>query len=482
MATRTNPLVSAAVLASAAAIAVATPAIAPSVQLPSPHALQAAKVQLATFSDLLSVSATDWSNVFFGGYGEAISPNQDPDFDWAAAYVSPFTRCNFNCTVSGPSGIGYLALDALIDGNGSGYAPVLKDPTKPYNDTTNPYVGGYPTWSVSAVNYYFEGGPGPGTAYLVASPFGNPKSPLYNPTVAGLIMQVFQGLPVLTNYYVAGLDAIAKLAKQVPTVGPYIYGAINAYLGPQTADPQFGDWGYAAGLSGILRYVSDVVTTGGNPYPPYGPTPPAASGSAASVATLAAAAVPAAASAVAAPKVETVAESAPAARAAKDTAPAVSEVEVSAPADSAPADSSPAVSAPVVSKPESAPEVGEAKASAPAAVDTPPVSTPEVKAAEEPSVPEVKPSTPAADSAPEAGELSSRELKNLEKETAKAESSSADTASESKSGVSDSKAGGSDAKAGASEAPAGASEAVASDAKAGGSDAGSGTDAGDSAK
>jgi hypothetical protein len=477
MATRTNPLVSAVVLASAAAVAVATPAIAPSVQLPSPHALQAAKVQLATFADLLSITAEDWTNVVFVGYGEAISPNQDPDFDWAASYnnlsVNPFEQCDFSCTVPGISGVGYLALDALFNGNGTGYAPILEDPTKPYNETTNPYVGGYPTWSVGAINYFFEAGAGSGTAYLVAQPFGDPKSPLYNPAVAQIITQAFNGLENVTNIYVAGLTALATLALQVPTVGPYVYGAINSYLGPNTSDEIWGDYLYFGGLTGVLKYVADVIATGGNPYPPYGPQPTAA--------TLAAAAVPAAAaSVVAAPKVE----AAPA-----EAAPATGLAKVSAPEASAP-ESTPAadveVSAPAVSEVKvSAPAVSETKASAPAAVEVSvPVSTPapEVKpVVEAPSVPDVTPSAPVADSTP-------APVKDLGKEIEKAETASAGTASEPKSDASDSKAGGSDAKTGASEvkvsAPAATSSASestsgASDAKAGTSDATSGaSDAG----
>ena len=470
MATRTNPLVSAAVLASAAAIAVASPALAPSVQMPSPHALAAAKVQLANFQDFLSITAEDWSNVVFGGYGEAISPNQLPSFDWAASYVS--TNCDFNCKVPGISGVAYLALDSLINGNGTGYAPVLKDPKLPYNEKTNPYVGGYPTWSVSAVNYYFEGGAGPGTAYLLSSPFGDPKSPLYNPTIAGIITQAFQGAANVTIFYDAALTALAQLALQVPTVGPYVYGAINAYLGPATTDKYFGYWGYSAGLSGILRYVTDVITTGGNPYPPYGPQSAAA--------TLAAAAVPAAAaSVVEAPKVAAPAEAAPATRLAKVSSSAASAPESTPAVDvkvSAPAVSDVKVSAPVVS---------ETKVSAPAAVEVS-APAPEVKpVVEAPSVPDVKPSAPVADNTPAAP----APVKDLGKEIAKTESSSTSTASVPKSDASDSKAGGSDAKTGvsdvkvstpaatssASESTSGASDAKAgtSDAKSGASDAGS---------
>ena len=63
MATRTKSLVSAATLASAAAVAVAGTAIVPSLNLPTPHAPSAAKVQLATFADVLSVPAVEWTDL-----------------------------------------------------------------------------------------------------------------------------------------------------------------------------------------------------------------------------------------------------------------------------------------------------------------------------------------------------------------------------------------------------------------------------------
>jgi hypothetical protein len=462
MATRTNPLVSAAVLASAAAIAVATPAIMPSVQVPSPHALQAAQVQLATFADLLSITALDYDTILFNGYGEAISPNQDTNFDPLAPYVGPFTGCDFNCTVPGVSGVLYVVLDALFNGNDTGYAPVLEDPSKPYNEQTNPYVGGYPTWSVGPVNYLFEGGWGSGLQALVTQPFVDPTNSLYNPTVAGLIAQAFQGVgPNLTNLYVTALQTISVLALQLPGVGQYAYGGIQAYLGYP---------GYPQGLSGILKYVTEVIAGGGvNPIPT-----PVFEGAAASVATLAAA--PAAAASVEAPKVAAPAESAPATGLAKVNPAAAGDVKVSAPADTK-VESAPAVSEVKVS----VPDVSESKVSAPAAVDTPSVSAPEDKPVVAPSVPEVTPSAPAVGTTP---------VKDLGKEIAKAEAAVA-AVSEPKADVSDSKSGGSDAKVSTPEAtssiadatPAGPEvKADASDAKAGGSDAASTKDAGDGAE
>ena len=437
MATRTKPLLSAVSLASAAAIAVATPAIVPSVSTFSPHALSAAKVQLATFADLLSITPEDWNNVLFDGYGGAISPFGDPDFDWAAAFISPFVACDFDCLVNGPSGIAYLALDALINGNGTGYTNVLADPSKLYQpDPTKPnyndYVKGNATWSVSAVNYFFEGGAGPGFAYLLAQPFGDQDSPLYNPTIAGLIVQAFNGLSSLTNYYIAAVDSVSKLAANVPLVGPYVYGALQAYLGPATSDEFFGAWGYFAGLSGILRYVTDVILTGGNPLPPYGDAVEAgaATRSAAAVTPAVVEATPvlevskpeAATEAGPAPEVAEVAE-------VKDSTPAVDAPEstpaVDAP-ESTPAAETPAVDTPAVSVPDSTPAEPEVK----------PVATPAAGAADEAEAPAPKTrKRPVRDAVEKVGKQLSAALGGS-KAKAAADAGGADTAPSSADDVS----------------------------------------------
>lgn len=275
MATRTKPLITAAALASAAAIVVASPAIAPYVT-PTPTALSAAQVDLTSFATLMSLTSEEYVNAYFAGYGYLLSANQPLDPDWGAAFVG--TQCDFDCAVVGPSGVAYMALDALINGN---------TPTTPYADV-----------QVGAVNYYFEGGASPGTQWLVSAPFANPASPLYNTTIAGAIALAFQGGYALTTLYIQALNTISLLAVNgitfpisVPagdfTVGDYIYGGIQAYLGANTTDEFFDDYGYYAGLSGVLNYVLDVIATGGNAFPPYGPQTVDAAASPPSAAALA---------------------------------------------------------------------------------------------------------------------------------------------------------------------------------------------------
>lgn len=292
MATQTRPfLMTGAALASAAAIVAATPAIMPSMTAPSPLALSAAQVELTTFSDLLSITPADWNDYLFVGWGGAIGPiNIDP-LNVANDYWLPL--CNYDCTINGPSGLAYLALDALINGNGYGINAVngiLEDPSKPYQpDPTKPDYNPYAVepWGTSAVNYFFEGGPAgsptAGFQYLIESPFlGEPykePGPLYNPQISALITELFRGTFIVTDLYTAALQTIAVLASGIPVVGEYLYRGIGSYLGPAFGNiDQFYDYSFYAGISGVLRYVGGVITTAGNPnpYPKPQPEPSAA--------------------------------------------------------------------------------------------------------------------------------------------------------------------------------------------------------------
>lgn len=292
MATRTKPLMTAAALATAAAVAVATPALAPSITTAVSPALSSAKVNLTTFSDLLSITAADWNNAVFNGWGGAIgSINPDPD---TVQYDNWIPNCDYDCTIPGISGVAYLALDALINGNGQGI-----------NDASN--------WGISALNYFFEGGLATGLQYITESPFlsdpvnqpcdkeGVTCGPLYNPALANLIALAWQGPYALTTLYVTALSTVAQLASTVPYIGPYLYRGIGSYIGPafQTVDSVY-DYSIYAGVSGVLRYIGGVITTGGNP----NPYPLLQSSSAASTAAPAAK-VPAALNEAGAPAAET---------------------------------------------------------------------------------------------------------------------------------------------------------------------------------
>jgi len=287
MATQTRPFLTRGVaLASAAAIAVATPAIAPNLA-PTPTALSAAQVELTTFADLLSITPADWNNYFFVGWGGALGPiNPDPEVLDPTYYVN----CDYDCTIPGVSGLAYLALDALINGNGAGIQNVngiLEDPDLPYQpDPSQPDFNPYttPPWGTSALNYFFEGSFSTGLQYIAQSPFA-PGAPLANEQIFNAIALAFQGAYALTTLYVQALSTIAVLSLGLPLVGEYVYRGIGSYIGPafSTVD-SFYDYSFYAGISGILRYVGGVITTGGNPNPYPTPTPePTAAVSAASV-------------------------------------------------------------------------------------------------------------------------------------------------------------------------------------------------------
>ena len=293
MATQTRPFLTRGVaLASAAAIAVATPAIAPNLT-PTPTAVSAAEVELANFADLLSITPADWNNYFFVGWGGAIgSINVDPETT-ESDYWAP--QCDYDCLLPGIPGVTYLALDALINGNGAGIQNVngiLQDPLLPYQpDPTKPAYNPYTTepWGTSAVNYFYEAGLSTGIQYILQKPFAS-GAPLANEQIFNAIKLAFQigsGNLWITAYLNA-LSAIAVLAEPIPVIGPYLFRGIGSYIGPAfaTIDTIY-DYNSYAGIPGVLRYIGGVITTGGNPnpYPNLVELEPTAAVSAASVAT-----------------------------------------------------------------------------------------------------------------------------------------------------------------------------------------------------
>jgi hypothetical protein len=498
MATRTKPLVSAAVLASTAVFAVASPAVVPSLHSPSPHALEAARVQLTTFADVLELKPKDYTDAFFSGYGKVLSTRQTPTVDWATPFLAPFVGCNSNCTQSGISGVLYLVLDALISGNGTGYESKLKDPTKPeQNDASkpnfNPYVTGPASWPITAVPYFSEGGLSEGLAYLLVRPFGDPKSPLYNETTATTLVTALTGFANVTNISRTAVALVANAAKLVPGAGDYVYGALQAYLGAASTDENFA--GYAGGVTGVLNYVSDVLVKGGKPIPGAAATLSAKATDAPSVDTVK----------TDVPKTDVPKTDAPKTDVPKTDVPKADVPKADVPKDDA-ATSLTTTLADVKDVSDSAPvdsniAVSEVKSRTPAEVDTKSTGSldsnpsPLATVGEAPSVSEAKPSTPDTEPAP-----SSKEVKNLEKEAAKAESSSTSSstssssssslggsASEIKASGSDSKTVGSDVNvstAGATASSPAATEAksAAADAKASASDAGTSKSTGDSAE
>lgn len=266
MASQTRPLLmTGAALASAATLVVATPAIAPSL---NQAAITVANggYNLATFSDIFTIPSGEWISSYFQGYGGIVGPNNPlPLEPWASG-------CDGGCFIAGLSGVAYLALDALINGNGEGWE----------NNED---------WGVGAVNYFFEGGtPGAGIEYILQESIG-----AANPVLGVLITLIFAGPQLVTVIYDNAVQLLADAALSLPVVGDYVYGALNAYLGPASLDPNFQF--YTPGLTGILNYTIDVIT--GNAPP--SPTPDAES--AATLAAAPAAAVAALSGRAAAPAV-----------------------------------------------------------------------------------------------------------------------------------------------------------------------------------
>ena len=371
MATQSRPFMNKGVaLASAAAIAAATPAVMPTLDVPT-HALATAEVQLANFADVLSVPAELWTDILFGSaaWGGFLSgENYGPE--WAApqtvalqaGYVNPWALyCNAGCTVQGISGVAYLFFDALINGDGSG-------------------VGNAENWNIGIVNYLFEpsatfvigGGNSPSlefvragfsaaTWYALQGTLGQLVPALTIPIAAA-----YQGPYNLSVAYNLALSVVALGLQQVPLIGPFAGNSILAYLGDLPL-PGATDLFYPFGLSGTLNYWIDIAT-GAAPFPTT--TAPVEA---------AAALVSATASATSTALKSDVAEVTPAVEVADATPAATPAVGV--------ADATPAAT----------PAVGVADATP--AVETPAVETPAVEVADASPIAEAPESvvTPAAD-------------------------------------------------------------------------------------
>jgi hypothetical protein len=396
MATQSRPFVNKGVaLASAAAIAAATPAIMPTLDVPT-HALATAEVQLANFADVMSVPAETWTDILFGNtnYGGFLSAtNYGPE--WAApqtvalqqGYVNPWvpfctdSNGNGSCFTSGIAGVQYLFFDALINGDGSGF-----------ENSAN--------WKIGIVNYLFE----PNFVYVL----GGGSSPTLQFDQAGLsaaawyalqgtlgqlvpdltipIAAAFQGSYNLSVAYNLALSVVALALRQVPLIGPFAGNSILAYLGdlviPGTEPPPAGTnpdgpLYYQYGLSGTLNYWVDILT-GSVPFPTTAVPPGSASLAAAAAPVEAATAlVSATASATSTALKGDVAEAT--AAAAPEATPAAEAVDATPAATPAVqvADATPAVETPAVEGAESSPV-----AEAPESVATPAADLPAAEVAD----------------------------------------------------------------------------------------------------
>ncbi len=278
MATRTKPLISAAALASAAAVAVVSPGVAPSLNLPTPSALSRAAYELTTFTDVLSVPGQVWTNVLFGNpiggggdivqWGYALGPeNYGPD--WAEpqsqfgqyGYVNPWAAyCNYTCAQSGLTGAAYLFFDALINGEGTGY-----------ENSDN--------WKVGLVNYFFEpnsvfqlGSGSSPTLQFVSQGFSAASWYLLQGTIGQITPQVsvplataFWGPYSASVFFNFAASIAAQLLGAVPAVGPLLGNTLLAYLGDLSVEPGTDTY-YQYGLSGPLNYLIDLAN-GSVPWP-----------------------------------------------------------------------------------------------------------------------------------------------------------------------------------------------------------------------
>jgi hypothetical protein len=340
MASRTKPLISAAALASAAAIAVATPALSPISGVPTPAPLSTAAFELTTLSDVFTIPPEVWTDILFGNteWGGTLGPDSYGP-DWAApqdaflqpSYVNPWVSyCNNNCAESGVTGVSYLFLDALVNGNGNGFDDVDNWPIGFVNYFAEPLFVSVLGPGNSPTIFFENAGYSAATWFVLQGTIGQAIPELQIPLAA-----LFWGPQNVSVGYNFGLSAVAGLLNAVPLVGPFAGNSILAYLGDLAIDPENPSLGfYQYGLSGALNYWVDIAT-GAVPFP-----------------TGTTALPPEAATLASAPAVAEV-----------ETAKVVAvEVAESAPAVDAPS-TSPVVEAPAVGEP--AVEVADVPASAP---------------------------------------------------------------------------------------------------------------------
>lgn len=394
MATRIKPLMTSAVaLASVAAIAVASPAIAPNLGAPTTNALSKAAYELTTFSDVFTIPPVELTGILFyqQSWGNVVGPG-------AAGFpVEPYdSMCNYNCTATGISGAVYLILDALVNGNGAGFdnvGGILQDPTEPYQpDPALPNYNPYTTqpWGTSVVNYLFE--PqysdvlGTGSIFGVQQVFAGISASLdyilsatvgqAYPASQPLIEAIFYGEDNVTRIWRTAWTLAGFALEGLPIVGAAAANSIFAYLGALAApnSTAANPIAYQEGLSGVLQFWVNVANGSQDPFAPY---PPVQAASAAGAAR-GAAALATATSAVS--------------RTAENAATAVAATVAGATSTGAATESiaaqgsASASTAPAVDSTATTPTATDNTASAPTAADStspaPTVTSPDVKPAD----------------------------------------------------------------------------------------------------
>lgn len=270
-------------LASAATIAVASPAMAPDLTVPTPVALSKAAYELTTFADVFTVPADVWTDALFGtdGYGGVLGfQNLDPETerrggygpDWARPVAGPWGggfyyttnswagNCAYTCFEFGWSATLYIFLDALVNGTGNGWDD-------------------YDNWAIGPVNYLFEPftvnqpnafefdvvqqGVSATLWYLLRGTLGEAIPIIQTP-----LDLAFYGVFNLTFAYENVWRAVAGLTSLLPLVGGFVSNSITAYLGELLIsyyDPQDFVY-YPIGPTGTLNYWVNLLT-GAEPWP-----------------------------------------------------------------------------------------------------------------------------------------------------------------------------------------------------------------------
>lgn len=284
MTIRVKPLLTTGVaLASAATIAVASPAIAPDLTVPTPVALSKAAYELTTFADVFTVPADVWTDALFGtdGYGGVLGfQNLDPETegrggygpDWAKPVAGPWGggfyyttnswagNCAYSCFLDGWSAPLYIFLDALVNGTGNGWDDYDNWAIGPVNYLFEPFTVNQPNaFEFDIVNQGFSA-----TAwYLLRGTLGEAIPIIQTP-----LDLAFYGLFNLTFAYENVWRTVAGLTSLLPLVGGFVSNSITAYLGELLIsyyDPQDFVY-YPIGPTGTLNYWVNLLT-GAEPWP-----------------------------------------------------------------------------------------------------------------------------------------------------------------------------------------------------------------------